>query len=159
MRDRRLFDAILANDLVLISMLLSQNVDIRTAFIHGVEEIRPLSLAAQIGSLEIVKILVEEGANVDSTNEWGSTALFYALEANHFDIADYLLEEGADIDVSAGSCPPIIASVVSCNLNVTRYLVEHGANVNERDATGRDALDYAKLKGEDDTIAYLANIT
>jgi ankyrin repeat protein len=74
----------------------------------------PLILAAYKGYLEMVKLLVEKGANVRHIssrinehmlyNPIGSlTALYQAVKHNHLEVADYLLTAGADNTVKSVS--------------------------------------------------------
>ena len=51
--------------------------------------------ASTSGNLEIVKYLVEKGANVHKIGFFGETALIAAMEENHTEIVDYLLKCGA----------------------------------------------------------------
>lgn len=75
----------------------------------------PLQTAAQYGFLESVKILHNAGADINhQTNDstcWGGrfydcihngkrSALMYALQENHFEVAQYLLDNGADITLT-----------------------------------------------------------
>lgn len=53
-------------------------------------------LAACTQSLSNVKLLVKAGANINYTNEFGTTPLNYSLMLEKFDIALYLLQNGAD---------------------------------------------------------------
>ena len=46
--------------------------------------------AARLGLCEIIKLLIEKGANLTITNNQGKTALDYAREYNHPDIVDIL---------------------------------------------------------------------
>ncbi len=41
-------------------------------------EMTPLMIAAGHGNLEVVKILVSKGADINDTSSWGETALYYA---------------------------------------------------------------------------------
>nr|XP_024216140.1 uncharacterized protein LOC106692892 [Halyomorpha halys] len=55
----------------------------------------PLIAAAKVGSLDVVKLLLDKGAAVndrDSVNKW--TALGWALNKKHTSVADYLLSQG-----------------------------------------------------------------
>uniref|UniRef100_A0A8C4Y8L6 Ankyrin repeat and KH domain containing 1 n=1 Tax=Gopherus evgoodei TaxID=1825980 RepID=A0A8C4Y8L6_9SAUR len=54
----------------------------------------PLMEAAQEGHLELVKYLLAAGANVHATTATGDTALTYACENGHTDVADVLLQAG-----------------------------------------------------------------
>ena len=54
----------------------------------------PLKVAATVGSLDMVKLLLDYGANVN-TND--NTPLIKAVEHKHLDIVKLLLQKGADI--------------------------------------------------------------
>lgn len=57
----------------------------------------PLMEAAQEGHLELVKYLLENNANVHAQTQTGDTALTYACENGHTDVAELLLQYGADL--------------------------------------------------------------
>jgi FOG: Ankyrin repeat len=52
---------------------------------------------AQEGHLELVKYLLENNVNVHAQTRTGDTALTYACENGHTDVADLLLEYGAHL--------------------------------------------------------------
>ena len=57
-------------------------------------------MAAYFNSFEVVKFLVEHGANINITNYNGTTVIMYAkngsMTTSGFQTFDYLLENGAD---------------------------------------------------------------
>ncbi|UCE20783.1 MAG: ankyrin repeat domain-containing protein [Candidatus Aminicenantes bacterium] len=55
----------------------------------------PLHLAVQTGHLEIIKFLVDQGADINTRGPWGITPLRWALENNQQMTANYLSEKGA----------------------------------------------------------------
>lgn len=57
----------------------------------------PLHLAASKGKMEMVKILVENGANLEITNSDGKTPLYSAIESSRTDIIKYLKSKGAKV--------------------------------------------------------------
>lgn len=57
----------------------------------------PLMEAAQEGHVDIVKFLIQRGANVHATTNTGDTALTFACASGHTLIADILLHCGADL--------------------------------------------------------------
>jgi ankyrin repeat protein len=59
----------------------------------------PLRVAAMKGHLDIVKLLLEQGAIVDASGQTGRTALHWAALKGHRDILKLLLEYDAGIDV------------------------------------------------------------
>ncbi|UJR25974.1 hypothetical protein I4U23_007322 [Adineta vaga] len=58
----------------------------------------PLMEASQEGHIELVPFLIENGANVNQTTRVGDTALGYACESGHTEVAEILLNAGAHID-------------------------------------------------------------
>jgi hypothetical protein len=58
----------------------------------------PLLYAARGGCLECVKHLVTGGADVNLPDPEAVTPLILAITTFHFDVADYLVEAGADVD-------------------------------------------------------------
>jgi ankyrin repeat protein len=54
-------------------------------------------LAAGEGHLEIVKLLLEHGADVNAKTAY-ETALHLAAEKGHLEIVKFLLEHGADVN-------------------------------------------------------------
>ena len=68
----------------------------------------PLMFAAQVGDLESVEVLLSGGADVnESTPEYGS-ALVLATFNGHYDVALFLLEKGADPNMTDGyGIPPL----------------------------------------------------
>lgn len=57
----------------------------------------PLMEAAQEGHLDLVKYLLDAQADVHAQTQTGDTALTYACENGHTDVADLLLQFGADL--------------------------------------------------------------
>lgn len=55
--------------------------------------------AAASGKLEIVQEMLSLGADVDSVDSTGKTALYHAAYKHHNYVVDYLLEKGAKVDV------------------------------------------------------------
>ena len=76
----------------------------------------PLSTAAFFGRLEIVKLLVKKGANINGKNRDGGTPLHAAAFMCRTDVVEFLLERGASSEVknSRGETP---VDVVSGNWN------------------------------------------
>lgn len=66
---------------------------------YGYKKLIPLKLACGKQNFKIIKLLIENGADVNLTNEEGQTALFDAIEAKkaNKDIIKYLLDYGANI--------------------------------------------------------------
>ena len=58
----------------------------------------PLMYACSLGNNKIAKILIENGANTESRNEFLDTPLILATEKGNLELVKILLENGADIE-------------------------------------------------------------
>ncbi|KAL6042082.1 glutaminase [Balamuthia mandrillaris] len=56
-----------------------------------------LHLASEEGHLEVVKLLIEKGANINAYDRWGSTPLRGAIAHMRNDVAQYLRDKGATV--------------------------------------------------------------
>uniref|UniRef100_A0A670ZND9 Ankyrin repeat domain 17 n=1 Tax=Pseudonaja textilis TaxID=8673 RepID=A0A670ZND9_PSETE len=105
----------------------------------------PLMEAAQEGHLELVKYLlaagmnnvicITSGANVHATTATGDTALTYACENGHTDVADVLLQADADLEhESEGGRTPLMKAARAGHVCTVQFLISKGANVNRTTA-------------------------
>jgi ankyrin repeat protein len=67
----------------------------------------PLLFAARAGALETVKVLLAHGASVHDTGTDGMSPLVLAIASTHYQLADYLLEQGADPNASRQGWTPL----------------------------------------------------
>ncbi len=107
----------------------------------------PIMLAAAEGHEEIVSILIQAGADVNAKNELGRTSLMFSANYGFFEIAEMLLENGASTDDVASDRTAIIAASFNGHRNLVRLLLEHGADQNIRDNSGKTALMWAEERG------------
>ena len=60
----------------------------------------PLHKAAECGNLEMVKILIQMGADLDAKNDYGGTPLHYSAFLGKAQVAEYLIQMGAQTQSS-----------------------------------------------------------
>lgn len=109
----------------------------------------PLIYAAFFGHEDVVKELLDLGANVNAKGHSGVTALLAALQkAENDKIARLLIDSGADVNACDGQgLTPLMTAIYADSDEMTLYLLEKGADVGVKNAKGWTALDLAKQKG------------
>ncbi len=58
-----------------------------------------MHIAAQLGDVETIALLVEAGMDVNRTGDMGLTALHYAYDGKHQAVIDFLLAHGASTKI------------------------------------------------------------
>jgi ankyrin repeat protein len=87
----------------------------------------PLGWAARRGDVELVRLLIKRGAQVDAADEHGQTALMDAVMANQVETARVLLEAGADPNAPGMGLPPMAFAVTLGGREMVKLLTEFGA--------------------------------
>ncbi|XP_050093586.1 protein fem-1 homolog B [Anopheles aquasalis] len=114
--------------------------------LHGelTEGVTALWVAAGMGRLNIVKLLIQHGAEVDHPTRKGSTPLRAACFDGRLDLIQYLIEHKANVcAVNAYNNTCLMIAAYKNFQEVLQYLLEHGARVNEQAHCGASALYYA----------------
>lgn len=103
----------------------------------------PLILAVLGGNLEIVKHLLNHGANINHRNWQGHSALQYACSKSKHDIVHLLLERNADVNIvdhRGDTCLHRLASI-GCEAMITVLLKHPELRVlNAQNSEGNTAL-------------------
>jgi len=86
----------------------------------------PLLVAASEGRLEVVRYLLDEGANVNERANGDNTALAEAAYYGHVPIVKELLLRGADINVISAGGTALDVAVSRNNIAVADLLRHHG---------------------------------
>ena len=91
--------------------------------------------------IDIVSLLVEHGANVNTRDNNGETALIWAATFGNEKVASFLVNNGADMEVKDNSGnTALILSARWAKLAVAKLLIKSGANVNAVNDDGNTAL-------------------
>jgi len=102
----------------------------------------PLLRAASEGHLEVVQLLIDNGADVNARTTGGGTPLHYAT--SHLEVVRRLLDNGADVNVKGHKgATALHFAAAKGNVAVARLLIERGADVNARDLSGQTPFQLA----------------
>ena len=133
-----------------VRILLRYGADIAargTLTIDGevIEGCAPLWAAAASGRLDVVKLLIERNADVDSRTLTGSTPLRVAAHEGHLDVVGCLVESGADVNarLSRDNSTPLMVACSWGHSSVATYLINKGAIMDLQDKDGNTALHHA----------------
>ncbi|CAM9391757.1 unnamed protein product [Scytosiphon promiscuus] len=110
------------------------------------------------GHLEVARILVEAGADVDFQDSSGTSSLSVAVVLGDKALTRYLVQAGGArlaVKNDAG-WTPLMQAVAKGDLVMTRYLVDRGAAVNDGVPGGESVLDMARRFSSPELQRYLA---
>src|SRR5437762_7425505 len=108
----------------------------------------PLAFAAREGDIDSAKLLIDAGANVNQTTNYGWTPLLIATNNRHYKLASYLIERGVNVNLAnKGAWTPLYLATDNRNieggdfpvpkpdmdhLEFIKFLLDHGADPNAR---------------------------
>ncbi|XP_049829351.1 protein phosphatase 1 regulatory subunit 12A isoform X2 [Schistocerca gregaria] len=86
--------------------------------------------ACAAGDKEEVLRLLQKGADIDTANVDGLTALHQACIDDNLDMVEFLVEHGADVNRGDNEGWTPLHATASCGfISIAKYLIEHGGNV------------------------------
>jgi len=95
---------------------------------------------------EIIELLLNSGADVDEIDEEGVSIFDYTIAYNNIILFRKLVEDGVDINQTRRKSrfTPLMAAVCYSRLEMTRTLLDNGADKNAQDFKGFKAFDFAR---------------
>ena len=55
--------------------------------------------AAMNGNIEMMKVLIEYGENINETDSSGQTPIFFAARSSNTEAIDFLISQGANVNI------------------------------------------------------------
>lgn len=147
--------AVEASDYAGVQTALAAGADI-DARIEDKRGRSALIMAAESGDAQMVRLLLEAGANIEFTTKRGRHALHRALYGNA-ETMKVLLEAGADVNApDKRDNRPINIAVSEENMQeMVKLLIDAGADVNARNDKNNTPLHHAAEKGNIEAIQLL----
>ncbi|CAK9040607.1 unnamed protein product [Durusdinium trenchii] len=122
----------------------------------GHPPVLPMSSAAAQGYLEVVRLLLEAGADKNAANQDGATALIKAAANGHLEVVRVLLEAGADkIAAKQDGAAALMIAAQNGHLEAVRALLEAGADKIAAKQDGAAALMIAAQNGHLEVVRAL----
>lgn len=138
-----------------IKIIINKNPDIVNQNIDQGE--KPLIQAIDLNYVNIVKLLLELGANPDRGN--CKSPLEAAILQNNAQIVKILLDAGANPNQKFDDEIPIVTAAIVGNLSIIKLLIQRGANVEYYDNNTGSALYFAALNCYEEIYKYLKILT
>jgi ankyrin repeat protein len=173
--------------LVADSLAIGANPNAKTSFMDRPPSFPALAFAVKAGNLELVKLLVEHGAEVNAGALSGATPLQFACMDGKTETVNYLIEHGASltnataslcwaawrgysnivvllvekgvpIDQPAGELgTPLQKAVDGGFVDIASFLIKHGADINKSEG-GSTPLHNAVRFGSPETVKFLLEV-
>lgn len=116
----------------------------------------PLVWAARGGQVEVARMLLARGADINTWTRWNETALHAAAEAGKADMVTFLLQMGADVnDQGGGGRTPLHEAAREGHVEVARRLLAAGARVDQESMYEGTALHVAARAGKTEMVRLL----
>jgi hypothetical protein len=124
-------------------LLVIRNINV------NVKNDSPLHYATMIGHVEIARLLLQNGADLNVKSNYGTTPLHRAATRGHIDILHLLVENGADLEAQENDGWRVLHfAAVSGNLPLLQELISrYHVDINARENNGRTALRLARYGG------------
>ena len=118
-----------------------------------------LALASNFGKLEVIKMLLDCGVNIDGTTNDSEKAIHRAIIAGYCDIAKYLIRRGADVRAvrKGDGCTALHQAAYRGLVDIVGLLIKGGAEVNAVDRRGSVALHSASYRNRVSVVKLLLN--
>jgi ankyrin repeat protein len=152
--DSALMDAVKRGDTAGVKALLAKKVDVNAP---GVDTSTPLDWAVESNNLEMVNLLIDAGANVNSETRYKITPLSLACKNGNAAIIERLLKAGVDSNsTSEEGQTALMTAALNGKVDAIKMLLAHGAKVNATEPyKGQTALMWAAGEGNSDAAALL----
>lgn len=103
-----------------------------------------LLLASRLGNMKSVKFLLKKGADIECKDVRGCTPLYKAIsEGTHPEVVDFLLVNGANIEVKFNGRTLLHMACERGNLKIVKSLLKKGADIESKNCGGCTPLHWA----------------
>lgn len=147
-----LLEAVIIGDTDSIMRYIHDGADVNQG-----EILTPLMAAADSGNVGIMKLLLNNGADVGKANRIGLTPLMVAAGKGNLDAVKELIAVGAKVDNTGRmyKFSALSAAAANGHCEIINELVKAGADVNMNSAGGVDVLTVATSSGKLESVKLL----
>jgi ankyrin repeat protein len=111
-----------------VKVLLDSGADVNTQARNAMK-VRPIHAASAAGQIEVVRLLIERGADVNARQQSGFTPLHEAALTGKLEFARLFLDHGADINAKNDDGKTSLSIATEAGREaMVRFLLERGAS-------------------------------
>jgi ankyrin repeat protein len=150
-----LYLAVLNSHKSLVEYLVAKGarVNISTT---GKESWTPLHKAADLGQLDVVKLLLEKGADLEAKTQWGGTPLYVTAFRGQLEVAKYLVSKGADINiVTTDGWTPLTKCAELGHIQLAKFFINQGVDIWQKTQYGATAMERAVQTEQQAMVSFL----
>lgn len=126
----------------ILSDVIAYGADVNFASARG--NFTALMWAAKLNKEKDVKLLIENGADINIVSSEGMSAVSYAASSGAAECISLLLAAGANPnEISEGDMTPLLNCTIMNDAKSVEALIKGGADINHQDSNGDTALMYA----------------
>ncbi|MCG8340467.1 MAG: ankyrin repeat domain-containing protein [Cytophagales bacterium] len=114
----------------------------------------PLHWAAFNGHLEVVRLLIDKGADKEAKHI-GQTSLHWAVIRNHLEVVRLLIDKGANIEAKYEGWTPLHWAAANNRLKAVILLIDKGANIDAQNERLWTPLHLAVINGHQEVVNLL----
>ncbi|ANB50636.1 hypothetical protein [Powai lake megavirus] len=137
-----------------IKILLEKGADVNY---KNSDNMNALHLAVLKKDITITKLIINHIKNINSRTIQGSSALHFACSFQIFEIVKILLENGADQNIIEleYDFQPIFYSVIQNDVEISKILIDYGADPNYQDYLGNTIIHYCIMDDHIEILDYI----
>lgn len=148
-----LLEAAVIGDTESVKQFIANGADVNAG-----EVFTPLMAAADTGNVEVIRLLLNSGADIEKSNRLGLTPLMMAAGKGNLHAVNELIAAGAKINATSRvrNFSALAAAAANGHNEIINELVKAGAEVNQKCGTELEALSVAAYSGNLTAVKLLA---
>jgi ankyrin repeat protein len=137
-------DALKTDNHEQVTELLLKGVDVNHNFKSGVFFKYPVHISCEKGSIQTLKVLIREKADLECGDQWGQRPLHYCVKKRQHIILKCLLANGVEVNAQDGYRRSALFYAVELGDEwMVELLLDSGATVNYQDQYGQTPVHVA----------------
>ncbi|MCD4782551.1 MAG: TolC family protein [Candidatus Eremiobacteraeota bacterium] len=142
-----IFQLVEKGDIKAVGKLLNKNPNIVKK--RNESEWNPLHTACFSGNIEMAKLFLKNGADINAESRTGMTPTYLAATEGYSQLVDMLAQKGAKLDVPAGNSlwTPLMRASTKGYVKTAEVLIKRGANIKAKSRAGWTPLHGAAEQG------------